>query len=363
MGYLARSVYPYPLVFDYGDYLTPVSAGAMLDALLVAGLLGAMLVALRIRPLVGFAGVLFFAVLAPTSSVVPVATQTIADHRMYLPLAVVLAALALAAFAWLGRRAWMLAVAAALVAGGLTFARNGDYASAVSLWRKTVQQRPENLRARNNLAASLLEAHETEAGLAELAAALKLKPDHPDLLRNLAQAELDAGQTAQALAHITQAQQIDPTSAAGWQLLGSARLQLGEAGPAAEAYGEARRRRPDSPAAAYGLAVALFQAGRLEEAIAVFAELRRREPDFPGLHLNYGGALLDAGAAREALAEFDAALAREQPTAELLYLRSLALLKLERRAEAEAAARATLKLAPGYVPALELARELGISVQ
>jgi tetratricopeptide (TPR) repeat protein len=377
MGYLARCVYPYPLVFDYGDYLTPPSFGAWLDVALVGGLLVATLVALRrsVPPSAGtnqeiptgnfapagFAGAVFFAVLAPTSSVVPVATQTIADHRMYLPLAVVLTALVLAVFAWLGRRAWIAGVVALVVFGGLAVARNRDYASATDLWRDTVRKRPGNLRARNNLAASLLEAGQVEAGLAELRAALALQPDHADVLRNLAQAELDAGKVPDALAHAERAQQLDPRPAAGWGLLGAARLRAGQAALAVDAYTRARQLRPDSAAAQYGLALALFQAERTADAIAAFADLRRREPDFPGLHLNYGGALLDGGRPADALREFDAALAREAPGPELLHLRALALLELDRRAEATDAVRATLKLAPAYAPAQELGRRLGVT--
>ena len=397
MGYFARSVVMYPLVFDYGDYLTPVNWGAILDLSLVGGLAIATLTWLvgsgfsglgsgsqsqtqdpksqtptpgpqiqnpgpkiQNRAELGFLGALFFAVLAPTSSVVPVATQTIADHRMYLPLAVVLTALVLGGYAWLGRRGWLVALGAAVAAGALTVARNQDYASRVGLWQLTVRQRPENLRARNNLAASLLEAHQTEAGLAELRAALQLKPDHPDVLRNLAQAELLAGQTAEGLQHIEQAQRIDPSSAAGWVLLGAARLRAGQEAEAVIAYTEAWRMRPDSLAAAYGLGEALFLSGRNAGAIKVLAEVRQKAPDYPGLHLTYGGALLDAGKAGEALAEFDAALAHEPPTAKLLHLRALALLELNRRPEAAAAVRETLKLSPKYPPALELAKELGL---
>ena len=42
------------------------------------------------RPRLGFLGAWFFVILAPSSSVVPVAGQTIAEHRMYLPLAAVI---------------------------------------------------------------------------------------------------------------------------------------------------------------------------------------------------------------------------------------------------------------------------------
>jgi tetratricopeptide (TPR) repeat protein len=358
MGYFARSVLPWPLVFDYGDYLTPVTWGAILDVTLVGGLAAALLVALRRRPVVGFAGAVFFAVLAPSSSAVPVATQTIADHRMYLPLSVVLTALVLGGYAWLGRRVWFVVLGALVAFGSLTVLRNQDFATVVGLWRETVRQRPDNIRARNNLAAALLEAHQTEAGLAELRAALQLKPDYPDVLRNLAQAEFLAGKTAEALAHAERAQQIDPRVAAGWTLLGAICLEADQPERAIEAYTRARQMRPDSVAAASGLGEALFLAGRNDEALVVLEDVHRRSPDYRNLHLTYGAALLDAGKLEAALAQFDAALAQGELSVKLLHLRALALAELGRRAEAIEAVKRTLLVAPGYAPAVELEEQL-----
>jgi len=347
-------------VFDYGDYLTPVAWGAILDVALVGGLVVATCVALRRWPAVGFAGAMFFAVLAPSSSVVPVATQTIADHRMYLPLAVVLTALVLGGYSWLGRRVWLVGAGLAVAFGLLAVSRNQDYASAVGLWRETVRQRPENVRARNNLAAALLDAKQTDAGLTELRAALQLKPDHPDVLRNLAQAELLAGQTQEALAHIERAQQIDPSVAAGWTLLGAARLQADQPERAVEAYAQARRMRPDSIAATYGLGESLYLAGQNKEALVVLEEAHRQSPGYRDLHLTYGAALLDAGKLDAALVQFDAALAQSVPTAKLLHLRALTLAELGRRPEAQDAVKRTLELAPGYPPAVELEKALRV---
>jgi len=418
MRYLLRAIWPHPLVFDYGDYLAPANAATIARSVFVAVLLIGTVVAcsgLRFSVIglrfgsgqtansepktvnllpAGFAGAVFFGVLAPSSSLVPVATQTIAEHRMYLPLAVVLTGVALGIHAWIGRRAWMLGVVVGLVAGGLVVARNGDYASVITLWRDTVAKRPENIRARNNLAAALLEARETAAGLAELHAAARLRPEHPDVLRNLAQAEFNAGNLADARAHLERAQQIDPTSAAGWLLLGtlraqqaqpdlaanayeraialrpdlaSAHLGLGDArmargdySAAIAAYSRVRELRPDVDEGLFGLAVALFQAERNEEALALFAQLVARRPDYPELQVNYGGALLEAGQFAAALREFDAALARGKPTPQLLHLRALALFQLDRRAEATQSVREVLRLAPDYAPARELARQLGL---
>ena len=91
--YLRLCVWPHPLLLDYGTG-TAHGVWEILPYAIVLGLLGAATVAALWRwPKVGFLGAWFFAILAPTSSVVPVATQTVAEHRMYLPLAAVLTGL------------------------------------------------------------------------------------------------------------------------------------------------------------------------------------------------------------------------------------------------------------------------------
>ena len=85
--YLKLAVWPHPLVLDYGPDIVQ-HAGEVLPYLLVlAVLVAGTLVALWRRPVLGFAGAWVFVILAPTSSVVPLAGQPTAEHRMYLPLA------------------------------------------------------------------------------------------------------------------------------------------------------------------------------------------------------------------------------------------------------------------------------------
>jgi hypothetical protein len=85
--YLRLCLLPWPLVFDYGTALAHGVAAVLPCALVVLGLVAATAWALVWRPALGFLGAAFFAILAPSSSFVPVATQTMAEHRMYLPLA------------------------------------------------------------------------------------------------------------------------------------------------------------------------------------------------------------------------------------------------------------------------------------
>jgi len=84
--YLRLAVWPHPLVLDYLGFWVHRFGEAAPYAVVVAGLLAATLAALWRRPKVGFLGAWFFLVLAPSSSVFPL-VETVAEHRMYLPLA------------------------------------------------------------------------------------------------------------------------------------------------------------------------------------------------------------------------------------------------------------------------------------
>ena len=163
--YLALAFRPWPLVFDYYDWpprtRRPTSCRrrccwSPLFALTVAAVV-------RRQPL-GFAGAWFFLTLAPTSSLLPIPTEIAAEHRMYVPLAAVVAVVVIGLCASCAAGAARRAAAgvsprhscsrrSSLFVGlaALTRARNRDYATAVALWGDTVAKRPANARARISL--------------------------------------------------------------------------------------------------------------------------------------------------------------------------------------------------------------------
>jgi len=93
--YLQLAAWPHPLVFDYGTSVVRSWVEAWWQTTAVLALLGLAIWALFKKPRTGFLAAAFFVILAPTSSVVPVATQTMAEHRMYLPLVSVITLLIL----------------------------------------------------------------------------------------------------------------------------------------------------------------------------------------------------------------------------------------------------------------------------
>ncbi len=254
--YLRLSLFPYPLIFDYFDghavrSWTPV----LLPGLLLAVLLALSLHALWRGRVAGLLGVGVAALLAPTSSFLPLTGELIAEHRMVLPLAPLLTMLVILVhrlLARLGERRRVLApLLLALAAGALaatTVARNADYRSQSSLWLDTVRKRPGNARAWNhlglalrdegdrleaeaafrqsieledrdgraqfNLAALLFEQGDVQAAAQWYAASLERRPKDPIAHYNLGSALLLSGRTAEALRHYELALELKP----GWEL-------------------------------------------------------------------------------------------------------------------------------------------------
>ncbi|HEX6974309.1 MAG TPA: hypothetical protein VF147_07910, partial [Vicinamibacterales bacterium] len=97
--YVRLVFWPSPLVLDY-EWEPSTVAAAILPGLFVLALVGATAWAVVRRMPSGFAAAWFFVILAPTSSVLPIVTEVAAEHRLYLPLAgvVALAVLGVAAF-------------------------------------------------------------------------------------------------------------------------------------------------------------------------------------------------------------------------------------------------------------------------
>ena len=140
--------------------------------LVILTLLGLTVYAAVRWPAWGFLGGWFFLILAPTSSVLPIVDLAF-EHRMYLSLAAVIAAVVIGGNLLLGgllrrlkvpqpRRAVMHAmIAVALVArrrwhwargpGSATRITAGE----MSIWADTVRQRPLNARAHSNLGNAL----------------------------------------------------------------------------------------------------------------------------------------------------------------------------------------------------------------
>ena len=318
--YLRLAVVPTPLVLDYDwraatSIAQVVGSGALLLGVLVATILGIVR-----RSAWAFAAASFFLTLAPTSSVLPIVTEIAAEHRMYLPLAGIIALAVLGVYTLAGRAAIAAAMIVAVVFAGMTYRRNADYHDYDRIWLDTIAKRPQNARARNNYATSLLmkgryaeaerhlrvaveeqpsfaEAHanlgvalstqgQLDDGANHLRTAVRLRPDYSDAHRNLGETYAMQRRLGDALAHYMKALEYQPDNVgllnrASW-IMATAQDATVRNGARARALAEravllTRRLDADS---LDSLAAALAETGGFDAAAATAgeaAEIARRQ--------------------------------------------------------------------------------------
>ena len=320
--YLRLTVWPDALTFDYGTGLAQGVGDILPPAAMIAALLIGTMVALRYAPRVGFLGAAFFLVLAPSSSVVPIATQTMAEHRMYLPLAAVVAMGVAGAWAMLDRLGLrgklrpvlpvLLLAGAAAALGWRTARRNEDYRSALVIWQDTLTKRPDNARAWCSVGTALVRLGRPEEALSHYREALRLDPNDAHVHNGLGAAMAALGRHEEAVRHHKAALAIDPDDVTIHSNLAVALTNLGRVDEAIAHGQEAVRLEGNDANAHNNLAIALLARKRLPEAVAHFTEALRLGGNRADVHSNLGAALHDLGRLPDAVAHYEEAL-RLQP--------------------------------------------------
>ncbi len=253
--YLRLAFWPSGLVLDYGWPAATNMWRIITGAVVVVPLIAATCWALVRYPKWAVPAGMFFLVLAPTSSFYPM-TDAAMDHRMYLPLACVVVAVAPAAVLaaeWLARRSTPLrrkrvfitlaAAATAIAVGlaGMTRARNDEYHSAIDAWSLTIQRLPwPNQRAHHSLGWHLLQAGKSEAAMTQFDIAVRLRPDDITVLVDRANLHRDLGHFDQAAADFTRAIALCPGR---WELLLARSMTFYRAGDIQQALADAEQCR------------------------------------------------------------------------------------------------------------------------
>jgi Flp pilus assembly protein TadD len=360
LHYLRLAVWPHPLVLDYDDW--PVAwqwRDAIPAGLGVLALLAATAAALRYRPRLGFLGLWFFAVLAPTSSVLPIVTELAAERRMYLPLAVITMGVALAAASLVRRVAahrtsralagGLALTACASVLGVLAAARIQDYRTDERIYRDTVIKRPRNARALQNLAVAVLDRHRPDEALVYLARANALRPTAPGVHAALGIALAQKGALGQARHHLELALRIYPGHAAAYNThnhLASVLAQQNDLTTALAHFRESLRLRPDNADTHGNLGLALARRGDLEGAIAEASEAARLAPGAAQHAVNLAAVLQQAGRLGDALAAIERALRLAPESAAAHAQRGGILARLHRVEEARRSYERAVALGP-----------------
>jgi len=251
--YVRLAFVPFPLSVSYCEW--PVvhtwrdAAAATFAVVVLAAVAGACF--FRFAPRAGFVGVAAALILAPTSTIIPLRGELLAERRLYLPLAG-LAVLVVAAIHRAARgRVAITASACAAVTGLLsiaTVARNRDFRTPVTLYSHDLVAHPNSSMLHYNLAGVLLlEQHDKLEAWNHYQRVLDLNPTFPNLDQNMGALAAELGRDEPAEHHLAAAlkqPQTNPTAA-----LNAATFLLGK-GRDARALAilqAARARFPESP--------------------------------------------------------------------------------------------------------------------
>lgn len=291
--YLRLIVWPNPLVFDYGPEFTVTDSRQLLMAgvVLVGFLLLVVWLAVRRSPL-AFPGVAICLLLGPTS-VIPIVTQTVAEHRMYLASACGITWLIVVLFLMLTRLRplvtltpenqrlafGMFWVPVALTLGVLTAQRSEVFLTEDSIWNDTLRKQPTNQRP------YLILGH----------AARDIRRDSSAALRLYGQAIALQG----------------PLTRHAYEVRGELHRNLGQLKPALDDFSRAIALHPNIIDDRYHRASILRDLGRYDEAIRDLDAARRIDPKNRTTDLVLGSVYASSGKLLPALDLFDRLLARD----------------------------------------------------
>jgi tetratricopeptide (TPR) repeat protein len=287
LHYLRLAAWPSGLVLDHRWPVARAAAEILPGLLVVATLVGLTIYALARHPRLGFLGAVFFMVLAPTSTVLPLGDLAV-EHRMYLPLAPLVVLVVLGAERILARpdaptaiRRWAGAGAAGILALGLgiaTHARNALYADPAALWRDNLARTPWNVRVMNNLGLEYLRSGRLREANGQFEAALRLAPDELHTLVNHGLLLERLGDPPGAAGRFEAALRRDPACFEALINLGSLEVRSGNLGRALQLYARARELRPGDPVACLNLGETWLRSGQPAAAVEPLEAALKAQP-------------------------------------------------------------------------------------
>jgi tetratricopeptide (TPR) repeat protein len=270
-------------------------------------------------PIIGFVGAWVFITLAPTSSVVPIATEVGAERRMYLPLAALIplgvVLIALVSDGLAPRRSKPAFILACVAIAGLlaiaTIERNQEYASPLGLAETVLARRPTAF-AHAIVGTQLAVGGRHSEAIAEFRLAA---PEYPLARYHLGGELFNQGALDEASAQLQEFVRLEPSLAEAVP----ARTMIGRAQMLGSKFQEAIEQfrqvlamtRPGDEAhtTALGfLADALFSENRFEDAIPQYRAYVAGRPRDVGAFINLGVSLAQIGKPTEAAEAFQRAV-------------------------------------------------------
>lgn len=298
LHYLKMAFWPYPLIMDYG---TPDRSLAVLiiTNIIVTVLLIVTAWAIYRKKWFGFIASWFFIILAPSSSFAPTA-QIVHDHRIYLPLAGIIAIIVISAYQFrkkklilqLGRPAanFLVFVSAMMIIFtliGMTNRRNEMYHNDIKFWQENAKIEPASLRAHSNLAHIFMLNGDYKDALVHYKGALAALPNDISIIRDLGSAYLALGELDQAKEQYEKVLSIDPNHITATYYLANVLFRQNDFSSAKERYIQViKSNSTDSISARNNLGLILIKEEKLEEAKKVFQEIINLDPNYENALVN-----------------------------------------------------------------------------
>jgi tetratricopeptide (TPR) repeat protein len=313
--YLRLAFWPSPLVLDYGCPIARKAAEIVPYAIAVSALVAATAAGLAWRPKWGFLGAWFLAILAPTSSIVPLPGQTEAERRMYLPLAAVVALVVFSVHRAIGRlgmrprRAMATlvpAVAAAL--GWGTYQRNKDYQSELAIWEGAVQNGPLNDRAYLSRGSARWTNGQLEPALKDYDQCIALNSRNAKCYIGRGNVYSDQGRYDEALKDFDHALRLKPDLADGYNGRGSSLAYRGQLDAAIREFNRAIELDSEFAQAYYNRANAYDSKGDLDAAIDSYDHVIQLRADHAKAYNSRGSVHDKRGETDAAILDYDRAI-------------------------------------------------------
>ena len=270
------------------------------------------------HPRWGFLGGCFFLVLAPTSSVIPIKDLAF-EHRMYLPLAAVIALALTGAYELLSRIGISKAYAShihlgtsillALALGITAFHRNKVFVSETSVWKDTLVKSPRNVTVWVGLGGLLAKEKKYAEACEHFERALEIAANDPSANANYAGLLIEMKNYELAGQHLERAFQNNPNDLDAIANMAHLQTRLENFAEAVKYYKAAVLGFPNDEELQSSLIASQIRSGSLSQAVTCSLDNLEHRPNSAKANVDYASALIANGRNAEAVAYCERAIA------------------------------------------------------
>lgn len=319
LSYVKLALFPFSLslAYDIIPARSLLALSFMVPFIVIVSILSTAALLRKKDPLSYF-GILFFLItLLPVSNIYPLA-NLMAERYLYLPMAGLCIVAGTNAFRLLIVSSHRYQTALYFLSGLLmvilalfsfsVMKMNEVWRDSHTLWAHTLQKKPWDSRAHNNLGVFYENSGQIEIAQQEFMKAIQLDPDYAAAHFNLGTIYLKSGNLTDAEREFMTTLKLYPNHFKAHYNLGRLYGTYGKVEEATREYQSALELNPYDPKTHNNLGNIYDDLGRTDEAITEYKLALRLSPDYATAHFNMGVAYLRKGLVESAKAEFAIAL-------------------------------------------------------